>query len=78
MARPERVQIVPSEDRAAYETWRQRVLSWPAPVEASSGLRVGDMPAEYQERLIRQLLVAKALRSGPDHWSRAIVEVEDQ
>ena len=77
MARPDRVQVVPSEDRAAFDAWRQRVLSWPAAVEGSPGLRIGDLPGEYQERLIQQLLVAKALDSGPDHWSRTIVEVDD-
>ena len=80
MARPQRVKIVPTEDRAAYERWLNRVLSWPAAVDPEDGrlgLLVKDMPGEYQDRFIENQLVRKALRSGPDHWSRSMVEIED-
>ena len=77
MARPSRGQPIPQEDRAAYERWRARVLSWPAAVDGPGWLRVSDLPVESQERIIEDLLVKKALRNGPDHWSRSIVDLDD-
>ena len=77
MARPEREDQVPAEARAAFDTWRRRVLSWPAPVDHPPGLRVSDMPEAWQQKLITDLLVAKALRNKPDHWANQIVDLGD-
>jgi hypothetical protein len=76
MARPERTQIVPSEDREAYNRWKARVLTWAAPVEPA-GRTISDMPADYQDRFIQKRLVEKARRSAADHWSRSLVDPED-
>ena len=78
MARPQREDQVPDEARAEFERWRARVLSWPAPVEHSPGLRLRDMPVSYQRKVITDLLVAKALRNKPDHWSNQVVDLGDE
>lgn len=78
MAKPEPEEQVPTLLLNEYERWRLRVLGWPAPIEGAEGMTVADMPEEWQARLIDQLLVAKALRSKPGHWSRALVDLGDE
>lgn len=78
MAKPDPEEQVPTLLLNEYERWRLRLLSRPAPVEDAPGMTVADMPEEWQQRLIDQLLVAKALRSKPGHWSRALVDLGDE
>lgn len=82
MARPDPETRVPSEALAEYERWRNRVLSWPAPVETHPGLRLRDLPDHQQQHVIDTLLAAKALRAAKredtDHWALAIVDLGDE
>lgn len=78
MARPVRDDQVPAGARAEYERWRDRWLNAPAPVEPPTNLRVRDMPQALQDRLITDLLIAKAIRNGPEHWSRQILDLGDE
>ncbi len=75
MARPHPEDQVPTILLTDYERWKQRALGRPAPVDGAPGMRVSDMPEEWQQRHLDQLLVAKALRSKPGHWSRALVDL---
>ncbi len=75
--RPKHRKILPVADHAEYERWRERVLTWPAPLEQTVASTVAEMPVAWQEHLISELLIKKARRSGPTHWSRAFIDPEE-
>ena len=74
MARPDELLLVPDDADRDFRIWRDRVLTWPVPVDGPAGLTLANTPTEYRERVLWDLLEAKAERFGPDHWSTAILK----
>ena len=57
--------------------WRDRVLSWSAPVEHPNPPKIKDLSEQYQREFLERMLRARRHFAGPEDFSHRILEGDE-